>query len=104
MVDLVQVEAYAISRGYPDQCSFAEVLQQFAVEAQQEDLYFLCNQSGMLAIAQALDDISSLTLAERHTLCTAPVDEKNSKVFAAFLDFAKACAALMLPLYSFVLQ
>jgi Suv3 C-terminal domain 1 len=62
---------------------------QFDLEAQQEDLYFLCNQSSLLAIARALDDIPALTLAERHQLCCAPVDEKNTQAFDAFVNFVR---------------
>lgn len=77
---------------------------QFDLEAQQEDLYFLCNNTGMLAIARALDQVPGLTLAERHQLCCAPVDEKNAQVFDAFVNFVRWCesllwaAALYLPL------
>lgn len=62
---------------------------QFDLEAQQEDLYFLCNQTSLLAIARALDDVPGLTLAERHQLCCAPVDEKNGQVFEAFVNFVR---------------
>lgn len=78
-----------MSRGYPDSCSFADVLQQFDLEAQQEDLYFLCNQRGLLAIARALDDIPGLTLGERHQLCCAPVDERAAQAFDAFVNFVR---------------
>ena len=86
---LLQVEAYALSRGYPDSCSFADVLQQFDLEAQQEDLYFLCNQSSLLAIARATDGIAGLTLSERHQLCCAPVDDRATQVFDAFVNFVR---------------
>lgn len=88
---LAQVEEYASSRGYPEAATFSAVLQQFALESQQEQLYFLCSHSGMLAIARATDDIPDLSLRDRAAMCTAPVDEKNKVVFNAFLVFINRC-------------
>lgn len=87
MGHLLQVEEYALSRGYPESTTFSAVLQQFAIESQQEQLYFMCSHSGMLAIARATDDILNLSLKDRAAMCTAPVDEKNKPVFNAFLNF-----------------
>lgn len=99
---------YAASKGYPDQCSFAAVLEQFVMEAHQEDLYQLCNQECMLTVAHAIDDIEELTLHERHQFCTAPVDTNKPAVFDAFIDMANMCAShprhriqvLLLPTHS----
>eukprot|EP00892_Ulva_mutabilis_P010547 jgi/Ulvmu1/7865/UM004_0096.1 len=82
-----QVEEYATSRGYPETSTFSAILQQFAIESQQEQLYFLCSHAGMLAIAKATDEIPELSLKDRAAMCTAPVDEKNRLVFNAFLFF-----------------
>ena len=93
------MEAYAESKGYPDECSFSAVLQQFALEAQQEELYTLCNQEGLLTLAEALDDVESLLLQERLTFCTAPVDTGKPPVFAAFRDMVARCARARLSLH-----
>lgn len=86
-----------MSRGYPENATFAAVLQQFAMESQQENLYFLCSQDGMLAIARATDDIANLSLKDRAAICTAPVDERNKPVFNAFLIFIERLVSPMLP-------
>jgi hypothetical protein len=85
----LQIEAYAVSKGYPAKCSFSSVLEQFALEAQQEELYKLCNQSNMVAIAQAIDGFEPLSLGERHMFCIAPVDRKKVPAFNAFLLFVE---------------
>lgn len=90
------MEEYALSRGYPESTTFAAVLQQFAMESQQEQLYFLCSHTGMLAIARATDDIPNLSLKDRAAMCTAPVDEKNKPVFNAFLHFIGRSALCIL--------
>jgi hypothetical protein len=86
------VEAYALSKGYPELCSFAEVLEHFKNEAQQEPLYQLCNQDAILAIAQSIDDVSPLTVNDRLALSTAPVNIRKPAVIPIFVLMVKRCA------------
>jgi hypothetical protein len=92
LVPFLQIEAYALSQGYPEKCLYSQVLEQFALEAQQEQVYFLCNHEGQVALARGIDTIDPLTLAERHIFCIAPVDAKNRAIYNAFIRFVEQCA------------
>jgi Suv3 C-terminal domain 1 len=92
----VQVQAYAISKGYPDECTFSVMLEHFALEAQQDDVYRLCNHEGMLQIAAALDSFPQLSLLQRHTFSTAPIDPNKSTEFGAFMSLVQRCALLLI--------
>ena len=82
-----------MSKGYPEACTFSEVLEHFKNEAQQEELYRLCNQDAILQIAQSIDDVSPLSVQDRHLFCTAPVNIRKPPVFDVFVRFVQRCAA-----------
>jgi hypothetical protein len=88
----MQMEAYALSKGYPDLCSFAEVLEHFKNEAQQEVLYKLCNQTAILTIAQSIDHISPLSVQDRLVFCSAPVTIRKPAILAAFVQMVERFA------------
>lgn len=83
-----------MSKGYPEACSFSEVLEHFKNEAQQEELYRLCNQDAILLIAQSIDDVAPLSVQDRHLFCTAPVNIRKAPVLDTFVRFVQRCAAL----------
>jgi hypothetical protein len=96
----VQVEAYALQQGYPANCTFSSVLQHFALEATQDDLYFLCQSEEIQTVAAVLDELPELSLYERYQFSTAPVNARKALIFNAFYTFAERCDGLQQQLFS----
>ena len=92
---MLQIDAYARQQGYPDECSYSDVLQHFALEASQDDLYFLCKHDEIQLVAVALDALPELTLHERFQFSTAPVNARRAPIFSAFMHFAQRCVHYM---------
>lgn len=88
--DFEQIEMFTLSQ--PSK-PFSRVLLEFAKLAELDNEFFLCNFQTLVELARMIDDLP-LTLKERYTFCTAPVDDNNVTARYWFRQYAEGYSAM----------
>eukprot|EP00750_Incisomonas_marina_P004544 INCI13481.1.p1 GENE.INCI13481.1~~INCI13481.1.p1 ORF type:complete len:696 (+),score=123.99 INCI13481.1:295-2382(+) len=88
------VEQLEVFSQRPDlqNATFSEILFKFMMEARCSDHYFLCDVEEALTIAEMLDEVDGLDLADCASFSMAPVDTKSVKCLDALYDYASSFA------------
>jgi len=80
-----QVELFA---GQLTNITFAQLLERFSENCRLDGSYFLCHQAGIKKVANMLEKVPGLSLADRYNFCFAPVNIRDPKAMYHLLRFA----------------
>ncbi|KAA0154787.1 hypothetical protein FNF29_02316 [Cafeteria roenbergensis] len=72
--------------------NLSRLLANFLEASQLDGDYFMCDNNETMRIAQAIEGVPNLTLAQQHDLTAAPVRLRDPDIRACFLRYAEALA------------